>query len=133
MTPEAIKAEWMKTMPLGKIEYMSLGGRTASSANGRSAIRRCVKLGDSLFVHGGISSAYANLPVEDINRQVAAALKARDTAPTSIINRSAGPAWYRGLITRDAGDERPSRHRRTVRPRPLPSTQEIDLVLSVSA
>ena len=88
-----------------------------------------VKLGDTLFVHGGISAAYAPLSPEQINRRVADALKAQDESPTSIINDPAGPLWYRGLISRAPGDET------TVAPivaggaQPLAIDQEIDLVL----
>ena len=49
-----------------------------------------MKLGDTLFVHGGISAVYAALPIEEINRQVAAALKAQDATPTAIINDPRG-------------------------------------------
>jgi len=48
-------------------------------------------------VHGGISPAYVNLPVAEINVRAAAALSARDTDPTAIINDEQGPLWYRGL------------------------------------
>ncbi len=53
LTPEAIQAEWMKTMPLGKIEYHAAwrpDGELGKWALGNPAV---VKLGDSLFVHGG--------------------------------------------------------------------------------
>ena len=59
-----------------------------------------VLLGDSLFVHGGISATYAQVPLDQINRRVAAALAAREIAPESIINDQMGPLWYRGLLTR---------------------------------
>ena len=66
---------------------------------GRWVIARpaVAKLGTSLFVHGGLSSAYASVPIDDINRRVAATLAARETAPTAIINDPLGPLWYRGL------------------------------------
>ena len=131
MTSEAIREEWMKTMPLGKIEYIRAwrpDGELGKWALGNPAV---VKLGDSLFVHGGISSAYASLPVDEINRQVVTALKARDASPTAIINNPHGPLWYRGLIVRDEGGE-PA----TVAPVPhgaafgLTILQEVDLALS---
>ena len=88
-----------------------------------------VKLGDTLFVHGGLSAAFAHLPVDDINRQATASLKASDANPTAIINHPQGPLWYRGLIARGDGDEA------TVAPippgatAPLSIDQEIELVL----
>ena len=104
MKSDAIKEEWLKTMPLGKIEYMRAwrpDGELGKWAIGNPAI---VKLGNSLFVHGGISSTYATRPIEEINRQVVVSLNARDATPTAIINDPHGPLWYRGLVVRDNGD-----------------------------
>jgi hypothetical protein len=129
MSPEAIKGEWLKTMPLGKIEYQLAwrpGGELGKWALANPAV---VKLGDTLFVHGGISAAFATVPVDEINRQAAAALKAQDAARTAIINNPQGPLWYRGLIIRNDGDDA------TVAPIPAGATaaltidQEIDLAL----
>lgn len=129
MSPEAIKAEWLKTMPLGKIEYQLAWRPDGELGKWALANPAVAKLGESLFVHGGISAAYAHLPVDEINRQANLALKARDAAPTAIINHPQGPLWYRGLIIRGDGDDA------TVPPIPagtsIPLTidQEIDLAL----
>lgn len=129
MSPEAIKAEWLKTMPLGKIEYQLAWRPDGELGKWALANPAVAKLGESLFVHGGISAAYAHLPVDEINRQANLALKARDSAPTAIVNHPQGPLWYRGLIVRGDGDEA------TVAPVPagtsIPLTidQEIDLAL----
>ena len=130
MAAETIKDEWMKTMPLGKIEYIRAWRPDGELGKWALANPAVVKLGDSLFVHGGISSAYANLSVDEINRLVVAALEARDASPTAIINHPHGPLWYRGLVVRDQGGE-PA----TVAPIPVGAAfaptilQEIDLVL----
>jgi hypothetical protein len=129
MQPEAIKEEWLKTMPLGKVEYMLAWRPQGELGKWALANPAVVKLGDSLFVHGGISSAYATQSIDDINRKVATALKARNDSPNAIINDPHGPLWYRGLIVRNDGDEA------TVSPIPpdvtVPLTieQEIDLAL----
>jgi hypothetical protein len=130
VTPEAIRAEWMKQTPLGMIEYRLAwrpDGELGKWALGNPAV---AKIGDTLFVHGGISAAYAGLPIEEINRQVAAVLKAQDETPTAIINHPQGPLWYRGLIGRGDGDEAtlaPIPPGATV---PLTIDQEIELVLN---
>jgi hypothetical protein len=105
MSDKDIRAAWFAATPLGMLEHQrawSPDGELGRWAANNPAV---VKLGDSLFVHGGISAAYANTPVEEVNRRVAAALKARETAQTSIINDPMGPLWYRGLITRGALDQ----------------------------
>lgn len=130
MSPEAIREAWMKTKPLGLLEYefaWSAEGELGKWAVNNPAV---VKLGDTLFVHGGISAAFASRQIDHINHEAAAALKARDGSPTAIINHPQGPLWYRGLIVRGGGDEA------TIAPTPAGATapltieQEIDLVLN---
>ena len=128
MTPEAIRAEWIKTTPLGKVEHQAAWNPDGEI--GRWVVRNpaVLKLGDTLFVHGGISAAYAAVPIDEINRRVAEALKAKDETPTSIINDPRGPLWYRGLITRQ-GDDETTRPQALAAATPLTIDQEIDLVL----
>ena len=129
VSPEAIKDEWFKSMPLGKIEHQLAWrptGELGKWALGNPAV---LKLGGTLFAHGGISAAFAHLPVTEINRQAGVALSAQDATPTAIINHPQGPLWYRGLIIRNDGDDA------TVAPTPVGATaplsidQELDLVL----
>jgi hypothetical protein len=127
--PEAIKDEWMKTMPLGKIEYQLAWRPNGELGKWAIANPAVVKLGDTLFVHGGISAVFANVPADEINRQVGVALAAQDATPAAVINHPQGPLWYRGLIIRNDGDEA------TIAPVPpgtkIPLTieQEIDFAL----
>jgi hypothetical protein len=129
VAPEAIKDAWLKTMPLGRIEHQlawSPSGPLGKWAMSNPAV---VKLGGNLFVHGGISAAYAAFDPDDINRKVETALRTQNQSPTAIINDPQGPLWYRGLISRGDGDEA------TLAPippggaAPLSIDQEIDLVL----
>lgn len=129
LTPEQIKEEWLANVPLGMVEYKVAwlpDGELGKWALSNPAV---VKLGETIFAHGGISAAFAHLPIEEINRQTEAALKARDSTQAAIINNAHGPLWYRGLIIRNDGDDA------TVAPIPAGTTipltieQEIDLVL----
>lgn len=101
MTDEQIRAEWEQATPLGMIEHRQAWHPAGDV--GAWVIRNpaVVRLGDLLFVHGGLSGAYAALSIEDMNRRVAEALSARDQADNAIINDAGGPLWYRGLIARD--------------------------------
>jgi len=101
MTGEAIRLAWLKATPLGLIEHQKAW--CPPGFIGRWVVRNpaVVMLDGTLFVHGGISPAYANLPIAEINRRVAEALAARATADDAIINDPAGPLWYRGLAARD--------------------------------
>ena len=105
LLPATIRERWIQATPLGMLEYRAAwapGGELGRWTLGHRAVAR---VGDSLFVHGGISSAYASLSIEEINRRVAAALTAGDETPTAIINDPMGPLWYRGLVTRSADAE----------------------------
>ena len=105
LLPATIRERWIQATPLGMLEYRAAwapGGELGRWTLGHRAVAR---VGDSLFVHGGISTAYAGLSIDEINRRVAAALTAGDETPTAIINDPMGPLWYRGLVTRSADAE----------------------------
>ena len=116
LSPAAIRDAWMEETPDGWVEH-----RLAWAPDGeigRWVVRNpaAALLGGNLFVHGGLSAEYSNLSIEELNRQVADALKATDRSRDSIINSLLGPLWYRGLLTRDpkvteipgGGADRPS-------------------------
>jgi hypothetical protein len=100
LTDDAIHAAWLAQTPLGKLEHQaawSPSGRLGRWTIGNPAI---AKIGDTVFVHGGISLGYSNDSFQGINHRVAAALKARDDSQQSILYDPFGPLWYRGLVTR---------------------------------
>ncbi len=101
MSPAAMRDAWNATMPLGKVEHRLAwqpSGELGQWAIARPAV---VVIGGTLFVHGGISERYAAIPIDDINRRVAAALAVGETTAESILEDPAGPLWYRGLIVRE--------------------------------
>ena len=101
LTSQAIHDAWIASTPLGWVEQRlawAPDGDIGKWVLGNPAV---ALIGGNLFVHGGISAEYSKLPIAEINRQVAAALKSDDRSPGSIINSPLGPLWYRGLTTRD--------------------------------
>jgi len=105
ISKEAVRDAWLKETPLGMIEHRIAWGPTGELGRWATGNPAVAMLGGTLFVHGGISSGYTRLSIDEINRRVAAALASGDTSETSIINDPMGPLWYRGLIARDKGDE----------------------------
>ena len=97
LSPAAIRDQWLLDTPLGMIEHQAAWAPSGDIGRWTIGHAAVVQIGDTLFVHGGISPAYAAVPTAEINRRVAAALTARETAATSIINDPLGPLWYRGL------------------------------------
>ena len=100
MTARQIREAWFASTPLGLLEHQVAWSPKGELGRWATGLPALVKIGDTLFVHGGLSAAYAAVPAAEINRRVSTALANRETAPTSILNDPLGPLWYRGLITR---------------------------------
>ena len=95
------RTAWLADTPPGKLEHRAAwapNGVIGKWVIGNPAVLR---LGDTLFVHAGLSAAYAQRSPDDINAAVAKSLAAREEADTAIINDQAGPLWYRGLAQAD--------------------------------
>ena len=97
ITDAEIKAKFQEKYPLGYVEQ-----RLAWAPNGE--IGRWVLgnpvvaiVGDSLFVHGGISTKYDTDTVAQINDLAHAALSTPATDDDAIIEDQVGPLWYRGF------------------------------------
>jgi hypothetical protein len=105
LTPDQVHASWLAEHPLGWVEHKlawSPGGELGKWAARNPAV---IKIGGTLFVHGGISAEFAKVPLAEVNRRVAAAMAAGSGGPASILNDPLGPLWYRGLVIRDADAE----------------------------
>lgn len=108
MSDDAILAAWLAQTPLGKLEHQAAWSPRGQLGRWTITNQAIAKIGDTLFVHGGISVSYATTPFQVINRNVTAALKARDDSEASILYDPFGPLWYRGLITRKEDPEQPN-------------------------
>jgi hypothetical protein len=88
--------------PLGKIEMaraFAPGGVYGAYLRRLPAV---VRLNGILFLHGGISPAYAARHCSDINEEVRRDLtedlaQTRAAVLTTLVGRADGPLWYRGL------------------------------------
>ena len=94
---EEIRAAWEEQTPLGLVELAEAWSPEGEVGDWVDELPSVVILGDSLFVHGGLSALYADYTVEDINAAGAAALTAQSRDGSAIINDPSGPQWYRGL------------------------------------
>ncbi len=93
----AYRREWMDARPLGWVELLqafSARGRYGKWLRTHDAV---VKVGDTLFVHGGISPTYAELTVDEVNRRVKAGLATAAPEAEPLLVAEDGPLWYRGL------------------------------------
>ncbi len=100
LSPKAIRDEWIANNPLGKVEYVAAWSPTGELGRWAATLPAVAKVGETLFVHGGISAKYALVPIVEINRRARVALLAGDASEEAVINDPMGPLWYRGLVTR---------------------------------
>jgi hypothetical protein len=104
-TPQQIRKAYFAQTPLGYVEHREAWG--PSGRLGRWVIGNPVaaKVGDTLFVHGGISTEYARFSLAALNRRAATELSAATQDEGALINDPLGPLWYRGLVTRQSEDD----------------------------
>ena len=131
LSPSAVRQEWLAKTPLGWVEHRAAWAPTG--VLGRWAISNpaVARIGDTLFVHGGLSSQYAALGIDEVNRRVAAAMARAEAAPSSVLSDPIGPLWYRGLVTRDPRVDRDAAQALAGKPR-LPLEQELAAVLAAT-
>lgn len=102
LSSEAIREQWMAQTPLGMIEHQRAWRPDGEVGAWIAANPAVAVVGDTLFVHGGISEKYTAFSVDEMNSMTAEALAERSLDPESIINDPLGPLWYRGLIRRES-------------------------------
>ena len=131
--PSEVRQQWLAKTPLGWVEHRAAWSPTGALGRWAAQNPAVAKVGDSLFVHGGLSAEYSRLGVEEINRRVAAALAAGDQSPNSIISDALGPLWYRGLVTRDPRRDPDGAAAARARVQPIPSIDdELTAVLAAT-
>lgn len=101
VTSAAVRDAFLKSTPLGWVEHREAWSPTGGLGRWASGNPAIVKIGSTLFVHGGISEETARLPLDEVNRRFAAAIRAGDASKESILYDPLGPLWYRGLIIAD--------------------------------
>lgn len=94
LTDEGVREAFYAEAPLGYLEQRAAWSPTGELGAWVGAHDAIYVVGDTLFVHGGVSSAYATLSIDEINRRVRDGFAGGDKA---ILEDEAGPLWYRGL------------------------------------
>ncbi len=87
--------------PLGFVEHGQAFSPTGPYGSWIARQNAVVKIGDTLFLHGGISPKYADFSLRDLNERVRRELQQAD-AQTALVSRDPeGPLWFRGLAQGD--------------------------------
>ncbi|HEV2595873.1 MAG TPA: metallophosphoesterase [Sphingomicrobium sp.] len=124
LTPDQARAQWMTEHPLGWVEHKLAWSPSGDLGRWAASNPAIVKIGDTLFVHGGISAEYAKQPLDAVNSRVARAMATADGSPASILSDPLGPLWYRGLV---AIDHDAMAARAAMKPPTAPYTPEAEL------
>jgi hypothetical protein len=99
-TPEE-KRGWEKDYPLGYVEHRRAflpDGRYGSWIAKQNAV---IRIGETLFLHGGLGPKYADFSLRDLNERIRAELGEPDPATALVANDQEGPLWFRALAQGD--------------------------------
>jgi hypothetical protein len=100
-TLDAAHERFIAETPPGMLEHRQAWRPAGELGRWIAARPAIVRIGDTLFVHGGISAETAARPFDEVNRDISARLAEGDTSPQSILTDPLGPLWYRGHVMRD--------------------------------
>jgi hypothetical protein len=101
---EQLRTKWYAEHPLGWVEHRFAFGPNGAYGKWLRQKNAVIKIGDILFVHGGISPKYSTWPVRQINDSVRRELADFGLLENGVVMDSAGPLWYRGLAEADDTD-----------------------------
>ena len=103
---EAEVAKWRQAHPPGYVEYkaaLSPKGEYGSWIVRQNAI---IRIGDTLFLHGGLSAKYGDFSLADINERIRQELREADPRAALMSRDPDGPLWFRGFAQGDPALER---------------------------
>ncbi len=94
LTDAEVRSAFEADTPLGWVEHRQAWAPSGELGGWVASHDALLKLGDTLFVHGGLGAAYAAKPIDQLNEEVRAALKARGGA---VLEDETGPLWHRAF------------------------------------
>ena len=100
----AYRSAWMGARPPGWVELLQAFGPRGTFGRWLRKHDTVVKVGDTLFLHGGIAPAYATLQADEINARVKKALAGPTPDAEPLLTDQDGPLWYRGLALAPESD-----------------------------
>ena len=94
---DAYREKWQRRFPQGYVEHRIAWAPTGKYGKWVLSHPTIVQIGDTLFMHGGLSSKYSNMRLSEINTRVRTDLISAARLPEdSIVEDPLGPLWYRG-------------------------------------
>jgi hypothetical protein len=100
------RSAWMADKPLGWVELTQAFSKEGKYGRWLRQHDTVVKIGTTLFLHGGISPKYATLAADQINARIKTALASDSPLAEPLLIDEEGPLWYRGLALAPEADLR---------------------------
>lgn len=98
---------WMEKNPIGTAEHAAAWGPKGEIGRWVIDHNAVLRIGDTLFVHGGLGPGYETHTVGRINTEVRSALQRPEATQGTIMRDENGPLWYRGLVQHPELTEQP--------------------------
>ncbi|HUG54633.1 MAG TPA: metallophosphoesterase [Vicinamibacteria bacterium] len=87
--------------PLGWVEHRRAWAPSGRYGGWVARQNAVIRVGDTLFLHGGLSPKYADFSLRDLDARIQDELEEADPATALVTNDPDGPLWYRGLARED--------------------------------
>jgi hypothetical protein len=87
--------------PLGWIEHRQAFSPRGTYGGWIARQNAVIRVGDTLFLHGGISPKYADFSLLDLDERVRRELEQADPLTALVSTDPEGPLWFRGLAEGD--------------------------------
>jgi hypothetical protein len=83
--------------PLGWVEHRQAWAPNGPYGEWVTHQDAVIRIGDTLFLHGGISPKYADFTLRDLNERIRRELAGADPQAALVSTDPDGPLWFRGL------------------------------------
>jgi len=94
---EADRRKFDDDHPLGWVEHRLAFGPKGTYGKWIAGANAVIKVGDTLFLHGGIGPKYADFSLADLNDRIRREVGDPDPLTAVVSQDTDGPLWYRGL------------------------------------
>jgi hypothetical protein len=88
-------------IPLGWVEHRLAFSPQGTYGSWLSRQNAVIRIGDTLFLHGGLSPKYADFTLADLNETIRRELQSPHPLTALVARDPEGPLWYRGLAQGD--------------------------------
>ncbi len=84
--PSVLKKTWFEGHPPGFVEYLEAMGPEGTYGRWLRRLPAVVKIGDSIFIHGGIRPSLAKMDLDELNREVAKERELHDALRKTLVS-----------------------------------------------